>query len=436
MVDSNVLRDGVATPRRTRGCASRLVLCASVAALFGGCSTLTDVDSDLVVGEDLDNAEGALALRAGAFGAFTNSVRLSVIESGMLTDELTLTDPADRSEPLDLRAVTEQQTGTSSGFTGRQDALEFTAQAIAAMRQHVPEPGSLTGDLYARRGYTLTLLAEEFCSGVPVATFRDGRPTPAAAHTTDELFELALAAFDSAAALAGDTVRLSNLAAVGRGRALLGLGRFADASAAVAGVPTDFAEQVEFSDESFLLWNSVSRAFPDRTVADGEGKNGLPFVSMADPRLDLQPAGLEGDATSMRPAKYASTATPIVFADGVEARLVEAEAALNAGDIDGWLATHNALRAIEALPPLTDPGTAGARVDLHFAERAAWLFLTSHRLGDLRRLTRHYGRDPEATFPTGLYKGGPESYGSATSFPVPEDERANPNFTGCLQQEA
>src|SRR5581483_874628 len=105
------------------------------------------------------------------------------------------------------------------------------------------------------------------------------------------------------------------------------------------------------------------------------------------------------------------------MASGVEARLIEAEAALAAGDAS-WLTILNRLRTdgtfttaphpgdptvtdttwgpgvgavlfpngLPGLRPLTDPGTPAARVDLLFAERAAWLFLTGHRLGDMRRL--------------------------------------------------
>ena len=54
-------------------------------------------------------------------------------------------------------------------------------------------------------------------------------------------------------------------------------------------------------------------------------------------------------------------------------------------------------------------------------------------LGHLRRLVRQYGRAAEETFPSGPYKGGPEVYGTATHFPIPEAERAIPNFNGCLR---
>lgn len=408
--------------------------CVAMMAVASGCDTLTDVDTDVVLGEDLENAEGALTLRAGAFRQFADALRVSVSETGVFTDELIMTDPANRSDVLDRRVATEQDTGSPNAFTWRQDALEFISRAIAQMRQHAPEPSERVGDLYALRGHTLVLLAEHFCSGVPTATFEDGRPAPGVPHTTDELLDLALAAFDTAATLAGDAPALAHWAAVGQGRALLNQGRFTDAANAVTAVPTEFAREIEFSSESFLLWNQVSSAFPLRTVADREGDNGLPFVSLDDPRLDLQSAGVRGGETSLRPAKYANTGTPIVLASGIEARLIEAEAALRADDIETWLGVLNSLRADNDLETLDDPGTPAARVDLHFEERALWLFLTGHRLGDLRRLVRQYDRAPDATYPTGPYKGGPETYGGATSFPVPEGERANPNFEGCLPE--
>src|SRR5690606_22841354 len=137
---------------------------------------------------------------------------------------------------------------------------------------------------------------------------------------------------------------------------------------------------------------------------------------------------------------------------GVEARLIEAEAALRGGSAN-WLTTLNAVRAappayypasdypgIDAMGALTDPGTDAARVDLLFRERAFWMYLTSHRLGDMRRLVRQYGRPANTVFPTGEWgvwtpdKTG--DYGSDVNFIIPFDEQNNPNFSGCLDRDA
>jgi hypothetical protein len=90
------------------------------------------------------------------------------------------------------------------------------------------------------------------------------------------------------------------------------------------------------------------------------------------------------------------------------------------------------------MPPLTDPGTADARTNLFFREKAFWTFSRGQRLGDLRRLIRQYGRTPDTTFPVGLhYKGG--NYGSDVNFPVPFDEQNNPSLNGqaaCIDRKA
>jgi hypothetical protein len=71
-----------------------------------------------------------------------------------------------------------------------------------------------------------------------------------------------------------------------------------------------------------------------------------------------------------------------------------------------------------------------------FSERAFWFFATGHRLGDLRRLVRQYGRAAESVFPTGAYfKGG--TYGPDVNLPIPFDELNNPLAqSGCLDREA
>src|SRR5439155_3271721 len=145
------------------------------------------------------------------------------------------------------------------------------------------------------------------------------------------------------------------------------------------------------------------------SVSNREGTNGLDFATSGDPRVPVEtPTGNGGlsrfdNVTPMvRFLRYNSLSSPVVHATGVEARLIEAEAALNAGDATLWLAKLNAARAASSgLTALTDPGTTTARQDLTFRERACWMFMTGHRVGDLRRLIRQYQRNAETVFPTG-----------------------------------
>jgi hypothetical protein len=118
----------------------------------------------------------------------------------------------------------------------------------------------------------------------------------------------------------------------------------------------------------------------------------------------------------------------------VEARLIEAEAALRGGDAPGALAILNALRlTISGLAPLPLAPTDAERVDQLFRERAFWLFATGHRHGDLRRLVRQYGRSAESVFPMGPYKAG-QTYGPETTFAPDASQVGNPAYTGCTSR--
>ena len=103
---------------------------------------------------------------------------------------------------------------------------------------------------------------------------------------------------------------------------------------------------------------------------------------------------------------------------------------------------QRARATLTGLTPLTDPGSTNARIDLLFRERAFWMYFTSHRVGDLRRLVRQYGRAPNTVWPSGNYfKGG--VYGSDMNLPPAQAEKNNPQgadptkpYTGCTDRSA
>src|SRR5207253_6411483 len=227
------------------------------------------------------------------------------------------------------------------------------------------------------------------------------------------------------------TTTFKNLALVGRGRALLDSGNYAAAAAAVAGVATTFQYNYLHSETTARQNNgtwSLTQSVGRFGEADREAGIGLPFASdgdlkrqggVIDPRVadslarrgsNASPKGFDGSTNQMVQAKYPLRSSPVTIADGVEARLIEAEAALNAGDPVGALTILNALRSnasllalrgypANSLAPLTLQPTAAGQVDQLFHERAYWMYLTSHRLGDLRRLIRQYNRAVNTVFP-------------------------------------
>lgn len=250
--------------------------------------------------------------------------------------------------------------------------------------------------------------------------------------------------FDSVLTLAGTSVvpavvLQANFARVGKSRALLNLDQPAAAATAVAAVGTAFAYQLQHSENSgrqnngIFLTGAINRRF---SVTGTEGVNGLPYRLDADPRVvaprgtGSASTGFDGATLLYVPAtKFANLLASSTVAGGREARLIEAEASLIAGNSAAALATLNLLRTgVAGLAPLV---TVTANVI--FKERAYWMWLEGHRLGDLRRLIRKYGRTAAATFPTGAYfKGG--VFGPDVNFPIPVAEDNNPTNTGCFDR--
>jgi starch-binding outer membrane protein, SusD/RagB family len=195
--------------------------------------------------------------------------------------------------------------------------------------------------------------------------------------------------------------------------------------------------------------NTLYSAMMGKSVgvpARSDGTNGINWVAANDPRV--KPAalgkGTDGATDVYQFVGYNSLGAPIAIANGIEARLIEAEPALQANKNDasttgsGWLGILNSLRATSispAMSPLADPGNFDARVNLLFRERAFWLCLTAHRMGDLRRLIRQYNRPPESVFPTGMYHDG-VPYGAELNLIPPNTEAPNSNYQGCIDRNA
>lgn len=155
---------------------------------------------------------------------------------------------------------------------------------------------------------------------------------------------------------------------------------------------------------------------------------------------------------SVRTTSLYDRLTPIDVVSGLDARLIEAEAALRSNNATQWLTILNNLRTgsdriasvgtvtlgASALAPLSMPASDTARVSLHFYEKAFWTFSRGQRLGDLRRLVRQFGRLPENVYPVGThYKT--TRYGDDVILPITVDEQNNPTTNGqpaCLDRKA
>jgi hypothetical protein len=431
-----------------------IALAALVAVLLAACSSLLDVtDPDIINPGDVNTADGAVAAYNGAIGDFTfakdgdnGATEGQVLVSGVMADEYFDSETFPTRIEYDSRAINTDNATLTAVFFNLHHARVALAQAAAALQQYAPAPDSRIGEMLALNGMTYVYFAENYCSG---ATFSERLPDGSIQYgqplTTDQMLDTAIARFNAAAAATANA-QIVNLASVGAGRALLDKGDFAGAAAAVSGVPTGFSYLSPHSISTGFQYNGVfvfNNQAPSGTgrfsVADTEGTNGLDFRSAGDPRVVAPQNGKGFDNVSPLYVltKYTGPTSPTRVADGVEARLIEAEAQLQAGSGAAMVASLNALRADSvnnggfSLAAVADPGTQVGREDLLFRERAFWMFATGHRLGDLRRLVRQYGRAANSVYPTGLYLHANTVFGTNTELPVPKSEQNNPNFTSC-----
>jgi hypothetical protein len=409
-------------------------------------------------------------MRNAAVFSFEQALAQYVIDAGLLTDELedvntgasagVLFLSTGVSDPLDERILPENSnesgnTGSAS-YTNLQRVRGLANQALGALAAYDTVPADtdsakvLRGELYAYEGYSELMLADLFCSGVPLSTLDYNKDyTYAPSSTRAQVEQDALFKFDTALTLGRASDSVVYLAQVGQGRANLDLGKYAAAADDVSTVPDGFVYQTHgiFGESAniSILYNA--------TVSDREGLNGLSYRSngSVDPRTAVVYTGNNQSGDSLFfPAKYSAAQSggyaPFTLASGVEARLIQAEAALQATPSAGtWLTILNTLRATVGLGTLSDPGPTNpaAQVQLLFQERAYWLFATGARQGDLRRLLRQYGVLPQdaafqsqqQVYPTGPYLApGTGLYGTDVTAPIPQSEYANNLFNGCLDR--
>lgn len=481
--------------------------------------------------EEVANAAAIPALVNGAFRQFVGGYSgfgddSFLSSSAVISDEMYFGDTFTTREAADKRNLQTPVLGNiSDAAFSRLQQARFNARRAFRVVEQFTTPETAAADsahrarLRAIEGYVYVTLSEGWCGAVPFSTVPETGtidPTDIKGGTplsTRAMNDTAVARFKEAISFTSTNTQFRRLAAVGQGRALLNLGLYAEAAAAVAGVPNNFVFKIEHSSNAGSENNPMFQlqgngrygisnleggatasgaAFrpdagsPNPTTnpnapptlqvlpaTSAPGAEGIAFRGLMDPRVPYQGRAalnnrcFSGTITCWINNNYPSNDSDVPLASGVEARLIEAEAALQAGRPADMITTLNALRAslqtllpvlysdqrqafgtttfaAPTLAPLTDPATDAmnaeaqfaARRNLLFQERALWLYNTGHRQGDLRRLIRVYGvKDP--VFPTGRhFRGG--DYGADVAYPVPFDEQNNTNFNPaqCVTSQA
>lgn len=445
---------------------------AAVALLFGvaagtaACdveSLLEVTDRDRVTPATLEDPAVIDVVINGAVGNFQsayNGGEAFVSVTGLMSDELyssgtfttrTATDKRDQFDPSN--GNTSDGTYNSLQFARR--ALKDAAQTVSTHPDHGPNSAEFAR-LKALEGYTLVALGEGYCSAVPLSDLVDGEFVYGNPLSSSQILDEAIDRFDTSL-----NANASHLAAVGKARALLSKGQVAQAAAAVSSVPMDF---VYFIIHSELAGQNAIFSLQGNgrySIGDGEGTGGntVDFVgqgaeytpdgsTLLSPGDDRSPwwgptPGFDQEIDKYSTLLYNDEDDDTPLASGVEAWLIRAEAEAQSNPA-GATALLNELRANadallqglhgwsvhpdNELAPLPTASSSAEAIEQVIEERAFWLFLTGHRLGDLRRYVNHYGINQ---YPTGAYhKGG--DYGNDVVFPLDFDEENNPNFESSM----
>lgn len=453
-------------PIRTIRTAVAGILAAAAAT---GCSrdNLLGVQTpDIVNPSDLNSADGAEGLRRGAISRFkgmTAGGENSWLLGGLLVDEYKSSDTFVQRDEIDQRSVPETDAFVATMYRQIHRTRIAAYQAIQALRQYKPAATNEIGEMWFLKGFSELQSALDFCNGQPFADLSSGSAQLSDPISTSAAFTMALQSFDSALVAVGSatdsiSTRVRYSAQVGRGRALLGLGRIPEAGAAVQGVPATFSFNLTWPGqqgrEDNFIWvlNNSARRYTMQDSLDPQGgviPNALPFITAADPRVPsakIVKNGFDGVTPHNAQLVYPAFNSVVPAASGVDAQLITAEAKLAAGD-PTWLTTLNTLRTgptnigsitVRGMPPLSDPGTPDARLELLFREKAFWTYGRGQRLGDLRRLIRYYNKTAAQVFPGegGINPRKNAPYGPDVNFPVPQAERNNAKFGGCTDRNA
>jgi starch-binding outer membrane protein, SusD/RagB family len=457
-----------------------------VLACVGTAACNTTVTSpDVITAPTLTGAAGLPYLEAGAYQEFAQAYlgsgySASLIDqqaqesqalvTALFTDEMHESDFYTNHLQIDLRAQSRDNATLDNLWYLLHRARVAGDQTAAGYVQYdSTNPGRLT--MLNLSGFASEMLAESFCGNIPLGSYNTttGDVIYGAPVGTDSVIRVAKNHFLMTLLVASHDTQSANVSAVqyevqralvGLARALAYEGHLDSAATVAAQVMDTYKDSIERSANSPAEQNGVyyyTNIEVRYGITSGEGTNGLNFAidgANGDPRIQVgypnsiqTIIGYDDFTLDTVQQKYPGYGASGVLAGGAEARLIQAEDYLVDGNPGAALSMINQARqdavvgGMASIPNWPAGITQSEMIDTLFAERAYDLWLTGHRVGDLRRLVRPtggmtpgYGRDPTTEWPTGTYfKGG--SYGTNVALLIPRDEDNNPQYSdaGCNQ---
>ena len=383
----------------------------ALAALLGGCD-FNVTNPGPLLDEDLNNASAIPALVNGMGGDLSNAIGNYLTRGSLAALELVHSGNFAAERRFAAGTIGPEDV---NGDWARLHTARYVAEAGLVRMKTVLgtgfETNANTPRAYLYAGFANRFLGENVCNAV-----YDGGPAlPSSSHfvRAESLFTRALTI-----SRALNNTALTNAALAGRAQVYADQGKWTEAAADAALVPTTFRHNAVFSlnttrenmdlaaqtitRREVTVWNTVWVADRDPRVLYDTVKTGTTITK-----------GQDGATNFFRQKKYITLGDPMALAKGTEMLLIRAEAALRANDLTNAMLFINQGRTAATLAPLTATTVAGAYVHL-MRERGAVLWLEGRRLFDLKRWLAE-GRNTTLQ-------------GRSTCMPISLEERgANPN---------
>jgi hypothetical protein len=351
---------------------------------------------------DLNSPPAVKTLVTGMSADFSEEIDDIAMDIATLTDELA---GSGSYNPTGLfRAGIIERELMNGSWAGIQRARWVAEDGIRRMQEEVIDdegnPWAWQGTEYAARAYLFAglsnrFIGELFCFGVVAASdplgAGGGVEQPPAAAFTRALNMLGEAITHGTTA--GET-EIVTAAHGGRAQAYVGLGDWTNAVSEAAQVPTDFVYEALYSSNSGREQHEVYIETHERPEMSAYNTYAGSFDPNPDPRApftrcDLttlcdSDQGADGLTPHWRQEKYPDLDEDMPVVKGTEMRLIEAEAALRSGDVQGAMDKINEARTFWGLADLTAADEDEAWVHLDH-ERYLTLWLEARRLFDYRR---------------------------------------------------
>ena len=400
----------------------------AAALAFAACSDVLSLDVEApgrIADDDLNNPQAVPGIVAGMSYDLTDAIDATLQDVLMAGGEIGHGGSYDYGA-IPIGVFMTDDDGWNDEYNSMSQSRWVAEAGLRRIGEILtPEQFERSGNVaraYLLAGFANRLMGELQCR----ATFDNGADVPhtASFERADSLFSRAVQIGTVAA-----STEVVNAAYGGRASVRAWMGRWSEAVADAARVPTSFVYHAVFSvanQNDFWFETNSRREFSlfGTMWVDHTDDPRAPWDIPLDSKGQIL-RGQDGQTLFYHQLKYRSPEDDVPLTHGAEMRVLQAEAALRAGEYAAAEGYLNDARARWSMAPLELPRTEAEAWAVLRYERYATLWLEGRRLWDMRRWAVE-----------GAPVADPFLVARDACFPVGDEEaRSNPNVTaqwgGC-----